>query len=193
MAVLKSIEYPFASEIVHRMNVGDMVSVSGRVFTGRDRLHKFLFDGGKIPVSLENSALFHCGPIIMAKDQGWVVRAAGPTTSIREEPYMADIIEKHKIRLIIGKGGMGEQTRQACLKCGCVYLEVTGGTAALLAARIESVNGVYFLKEFGPAEAMWDFTVKDMVGIVTMDARGRSLHKKIQTTSKRVLKRLGVL
>jgi len=90
--IIKELEYPFMPETVKGLKVGDRVSLSGRIFTGRDRLHKYLFEGGALPVSLLNGAIYHCGPIVIKKHGEWVVRAAGPTTSIREEPYMADII-----------------------------------------------------------------------------------------------------
>lgn len=187
---IKVLEYPFMPEAVTALKVGDRVSISGRVFTGRDRLHKYLFEGGELPVSLMNGALYHCGPIVMKKNGEWCVRAAGPTTSIREEPYMADIISKHQLRLIIGKGGMGDLTAKACAKNSCVYLQVTGGAAVSAAESIESVTGVSMLKEFGPAEAMWEFQVNGLSAVVAIDTKGRSLHKRVKAASKRALKQL---
>ena len=186
--MVKGIEYPFTEPNIKNLKAGETVSVSGLVFTGRDRLHKYLFEGGKSPVDLKDGAIYHCGPIVIRKEGSWVVRAAGPTTSFRQEPYMSTIIGQHHVRVIIGKGGMGEATRKACLKHGCVYLQAVGGAAAMLAASIERVAGVYFLKEFGPAEALWEFIVKDFRAVVAIDLRGRSLHKRVKATSKRALK-----
>jgi len=185
--MIKELQYPFTIDQIKDLRVGTRVRLSGRVFTGRDRLHKYLFDGGKCPVDLKDGALYHCGPVMLRNGDGWQVQAAGPTTSIREEPYMARIIEQQRLRVIIGKGGMGEATRKACAQYGCVYLLVVGGAGALLAEKIERVAGVHLLGEFGSAEAMWEFVVKGLEGVVTMDTRGRSLHNRIRLASKRAL------
>jgi len=184
------LEYPFALEQVRCLSVGDCVLVSGRIFTGRDRLHRFLAEGGKSPFNLRAGAIYHCGPVVIREKGQWVVRAAGPTTSIREEPYLPEIIRRHALRVIIGKGGMGEGTRKACAKYGCVYLHAVGGAAQVLADKIERVAGVHFLDEFGSAEAMWELVVRDFPVLVTMDARGRSLHERIAARSKRNLQHL---
>ena len=188
--MIKRVGYPFAEEKVRGLRVGDTVALSGRVFTGRDRLHHFLSTGGRCPVSLHDGAIFHCGPIVLKEGDGWVVRAAGPTTSIREEPFMARIIEQLGVRVIIGKGGMGEATRVACREHGCVYLQAVGGAAALLATSIERVDGVHYLDAFGPTEAMWELSVRDLTAVVTMDARGHSLHRKIEQATRKTLNQL---
>ena len=186
---MKELQYPFTLERIRELKVGDRVRVSGRVCTGRDRLHKYLFDGGKCPAALRDGAIYHCGPVVTRRENQWVVQAAGPTTSIREEPYTARIIADHQVRVIIGKGGMGEATRKACRQCGCIYLQAVGGAAALLAEKIERVETVHFLGEMGPAEAMWELTVKGLETVVTIDARGRSLHNRVRAASRRALQR----
>ena len=185
---MKELTYPFTLGKVRELAVGDRVRLSGRIFTGRDRLHKYLFEGGKGPVDLKDGALYHCGPVTVRKDGQWRVVAAGPTTSLREEPYMAGLVEKARLRIIIGKGGMGERTREACVRCGCVYVQAIGGAAVLLGQSIRRVAGAHFLKEFGPAEALWELDIEGMEGIVTMDALGRSLHKRVRNASRRALK-----
>lgn len=187
---MTKIEYPFSSAKIRELRAGEMVSVTGRILTGRDRLHRYLYEGGKCPVDIKGGAIYHCGPVVLRKDGVWVVRAAGPTTSIRQEPYMAGIIERLRIRMIIGKGGMGESTRRACMKYGCVYLQAVGGAAAALAENIKRVAGVHMLKEFGQADALWELVVEDFKAVVTMDTHGRSLHRKVQASSKRILKRI---
>jgi fumarate hydratase class I len=173
--------------MVGDLRIGQLVSVSGCVWTGRDRLHKFVFDGGKPPVNFAQGAIYHCGPVVLKRERGWVVKAAGPTTSIRHEAYMPRIIELYRPRVIIGKGGMGDATRQACRRYGCVYLQAVGGAASLIAKCVEEVSGVYMLGEFGPAEAMWEFKVRNLVAIVTIDTRGRSLHGNVRNSSRRAL------
>jgi len=187
---MKHLEYPFTMSKIQELRAGDKVSLSGRVFTGRDRLHKHLFEGGKCPVDLKDGAIYHCGPVISGREEAWVVCAAGPTTSIRQDLYMPKIIEQHKVRIIIGKGGMGDATVKACMKHGCVYLQLVGGAAALLAENIEKIEGVHFLKEFGETDALWELQVKDFKAVVTMDVMGGNLHKKIKLASRRALKRL---
>ena len=141
-------------------------------------------------MDLTDGAIYHSGPVVIRKEGAWLVRAAGPTTSMRQEPYMARIIEQHHVRVIIGKGGMGESTRRACAKFGCVYLQAVGGAGVVLSETVKQVAGVQFLKEFGDAEAMWELGVKGLKAVVTMDAHGRSLHKKVKITSRRALTRV---
>jgi len=188
--MVKKLEYPFTEEKVRQLRVGDAVAVSGPVFSGRDRLHKYLAAGGKCPVDLRNAALYHCGPVALRRDGVWVVRAAGPTTSMRQEPYAAAIVTKHHVRVIMGKGGMGARTRKVCAEHGTVYLQAVGGAAAVCAACVERVEAVHFLREFGAAEAMWELVVRDFPAVVTMDATGRSLHKRVAAASKRTLRQL---
>ena len=182
--------YPFCEEAVRALSAGDVVRVSGRLYTGRDRLHKHLAEGGACPVSLRDGALYHCGPVVVPQDGGWRVVAAGPTTSAREEPYMAKIIERYSVRVIIGKGGMGAATNMACARYGCVYLQAVGGAAALLAQRIRRVEGVYFLDAFGATEAMWQLDVEAFEAVVGIDTHGRDLFGEIRASSGEVLKRL---
>ena len=184
------LEYPFTKEQVSELKVGMRVSLSGSVFSARDRFHKYLFEGGKSPVSLKDGSIYHCGPVVVERDGKWVIRAAGPTTSMREEPYMASIIKKHGVRVIIGKGGMGAATQKACKEFGCVYMQAVGGAASVLASRIVSVDNVHLMKEFGPAEAVWEFTVSDFEAIVTIDSAGRSLNERIKRSSRKALKKL---
>lgn len=185
-----SIEYPFSASDVRDLKIGDNISLSGIVYTGRDRLHKHLFDGGKSPVDLNDSALYHCGPVVVYRDGVWHVQAAGPTTSVREEPYMARIIEQHHVRVIIGKGGMGDATTKACAKHGCVYLQTVGGAASVMAQTIERVESVHLMKEFGAVDAVWEFVVRDLKAVVAIDAHNHNIHKRVRASSKRALKTL---
>ncbi len=178
---------PLAETTIRALNVGDEVSLSGIVFTGRDAVHKYLHEGGALPpgVSFRDGILYHCGPVVLKDAQGrWTATAAGPTTSIREEPYQAQIIRDFGLRGVIGKGGMGDRTLAACRDYGCVYLHAVGGAAQVLAECIRSVRGVYLLEEFGAPEAIWEFEVADFPAVVTMDAHGNSLHQEVLTRSQ---------
>ena len=187
---MKTLEYPFTAEKVGGLKVGETVCLSGRIVTARDCVHKYLFEGGKSPVDLKEGAVYHCGPLVAGGEGKWSVRAAGPTTSMRLEPYTERLIEQCGIRVIIGKGGMGEATRRACVAHGCAYLQVIGGAASKYAQGIERVESVHFLNEFGPAEAMWELMVNELEAVVTIDTAGRSLHRRVKNASRRVLNQL---
>ena len=193
--MFKALTYPFTRASIRRLKVGERVLLSGRIFTGRDRLHKFLAEGGpahcsplgeggRAPVSLKNGAIYHCGPVVIREKGKWRVRAAGPTTSIREEPYMAAIIKRYGVTVIIGKGGMGEATRRACRRYGCVYLHAVGGAAQVLADTVKNVSSVHFRDTFGPTDALWELEVVDFPCLVTMDAHGHILHEAIARRSE---------
>ena len=183
------LQAPITEEQVRSLKVGDVVLVSGRVFTGRDQVHHHLMSH-EPPVDMRGSVLYHCGPVVVKDGDGWKVTAAGPTTSIREEPYQADVIKRYGVRAVIGKGGMGAKTLAALKDAGAVYLNGIGGAAQFYARTITSVDGVS-LTEFGTPEAMWHLSVKDFPAIVTMDSHGNSLHKDIEQESARELAALG--
>jgi tartrate/fumarate subfamily iron-sulfur-dependent hydro-lyase beta chain len=185
MDAIRTLTSPFDEQQVRALKAGESVRLSGTIYTGRDRLHAFLHGGGETPVSLRDAAIYHCGPVVVPADGGgWRVVAAGPTTSSREEPYMAGIIARHGVRVILGKGGMGDKTREACRTHGCVYLQAVGGAAALLAKRVTAVRRVFFLDEFGATEAMWDWTVAELEAVVGIDTHGRSLFDEIRRSSE---------
>jgi fumarate hydratase class I len=185
-----ALQAPLTEEQMRSLKVGDVVLVSGRMFTGRDQVHAYLMKHDP-PVDMRGSVLYHCGPVVVKEGDGWRVTAAGPTTSIREEPYQADVIKRYGVRAVIGKGGMGAKTLAALKEAGAVYLNGIGGAAQFYARTITGVEGVS-LMEFGTPEAMWHLTVKDFPAIVTMDAHGNSLHKEIEQESAKELEALGV-
>ncbi|CAJ1003141.1 MULTISPECIES: fumarate hydratase [Bacillales] len=180
------LEAPITEEQIRSLKVGDVVIINGLMHTGRDALHKYLMDHD-CPVDLNGGIIYHCGPVMLKDEAGkWHVKAAGPTTSIREEPYQGDIIKKFGIRAVIGKGGMGAKTLKALQEHGAVYLNAIGGAAQYYADCIEEVEGVDFM-EFGIPEAMWHLRVKGFAAIVTMDAHGNSLHADVEKSSKEKL------
>ena len=185
-----SLSFPFTEEKIRALKVGDEVLISGVVFTGRDAVHKYLHEGGKLPagVSLKDGIIYHCGPVMMKQDDGsWKCTAAGPTTSIREEPFQWQVIRDFGVRGVIGKGGMGDKTVAACKEHGCVYLHAVGGAAQVLAECIKKVRNVYMMKEFGAPEAIWELEILDFPAVVTMDANGGSLHKAVFAASEQAL------
>ena len=184
---MKRLDYPFSEKDVRSLKAGDAVLVSGRVFTGRDRFHKHFADGGRLPVDFRDGALFHCGPVVVRTGDEWKVVAAGPTTSVRENPSEPAFIRASGVRLVIGKGGMDAETLAACGECGCVYLQAVGGAAALTAACVKRVTGVHFLEEWGAAEACWEFEMADFPCVVAMDAHGTSLFDAVARSSAEAL------
>jgi fumarate hydratase class I len=183
------LQTPLTEEAIRSLRVGDVVLISGRVYTGRDAVHAHLMKHDP-PVDLHGSIIYHCGPVVAKEGDGWRVTAAGPTTSIREEPYQADIIRRYGVRAVIGKGGMGDRTLGALKDAGAVYLNAIGGAAQFYARSIKKVEGVS-LMEFGTPEAMWHLQVEAFPAIVTMDAHGNSLHKDVETASAVELAALG--
>jgi fumarate hydratase class I len=205
---------PLSEAEVRKLKAGDIVLLSGTVYTGRDEVHKYLCKGGDLPM-LKDGVIYHCGPVVLEDPAGgtgvspvhstggtgvspvhstggtgvspvqkYRVVAAGPTTSIREEPYQADIIQRYGIKAVIGKGGMGAKTLEACKNHGCVYLHGIGGAAQIYARCVEQVEGVHLKEKFGSPEAVWVLRVKDFPAVVTMDAHGQSLHQEVADESK---------
>jgi fumarate hydratase, class I len=179
---------PLTEAQMRALKVGDIVLIDGEMRTGRDNVHAYLMKNPP-PVDLNGSVLYHCGPVMLKQGDEWIVKAAGPTTSIREEPYQADVIRKCGVRAVIGKGGMGAKTSAALKEFGAVYLNAIGGAAQYYARTVEKVLGVD-LMEFGVPEAMWHLRVKNFAAIVTMDAHGNSLHADIEKSTGEALEML---
>jgi len=193
-------------EDIRKLKKGDIVSISGVMVTGRDVAHKYLKDvfikNENIPDEekpildelkkhLDGGILYHCGPVVNKDENGnYRFSAAGPTTSIREEPYEYDVIKLLNLRGVIGKGGMGDKTLSACQKFGAVYLHAIGGAAVYTAERVKKVIGVLKLEEFGSPEAFWIIKVENFECIVTMDSHGESLHKSLLEQSEKKQKEI---
>lgn len=176
------LQAPITEEQIRELKVGDVVTINGMMYTGRDAIHKHLTTNDA-PVDLDGQIIYHCGPVMLKDDGGnWKVAAAGPTTSIREEPYQGDIMKKFGIRAVIGKGGMGPKTLAALQEHGGVYLNAIGGAAQYYADCIKSVEGVD-LMQFGIPEAMWHLKVEGFTAVVTMDSHGNSLHADVDKSS----------
>lgn len=179
------INLPADRKLVADLRVGDEVRLFGPLVTGRDAAHKLLVEQKPdfIRKFLKDTFIYHCGPVVRTVDGSWEVVAAGPTTSIREEPYEATVLQEYGLAGVIGKGGMGDKTLAALVKTGTVYLHAVGGVATLLAQRMKRVIDVYMLEELGAPEAFWIVDVEDFPALVTMDSTGASLHKKVYEQS----------
>jgi fumarate hydratase class I len=184
---------PVDEQQIRHFTVGTNLELSGRMITGRDAAHKWLLEEYREDVApyLEGTVIYHCGPVVRENPDGtWDFVAAGPTTSIREEPYQADVIERYGLRGVIGKGGMGERTLQGLGRSGALYMHAVGGAAQVLAQAVQKVERVFMLEEFGVPEAMWVIQVERFPVMVTMDAHGSSLHDEVENRSQREFERL---
>jgi fumarate hydratase, class I len=179
---------PLTEESVRALRVGDVVLIRGEMYTGRDAVHAHLMKNPP-PVDLNGAVLYHCGPVMMQENGKWTVKAAGPTTSIREEPYQADVIRNYGVRAVVGKGGMGAKTSAALKNFGAVYLNAIGGAAQYYARTVRDVLDVHLI-DFGIPEAMWHLKVENFPAIVTMDAHGNSLHADVEKATAAELERL---
>ncbi len=172
---------PADKEQIKKLKVGDIIYVTGKVFTARDEAHHMMLGKDKIPFDPRAMALYHCGPLMKKTKEGWQVISAGPTTSSRMEIFEDKFIEKYGVNIIIGKGGMGERTEKALQKYTCVYTSYTGGAGVLAADKIEEVVGVYWLEELGMPEAAWIFKVKEFGPlVVAIDSHGESIYRNIK-------------
>lgn len=186
------INLPVSEADIRKLKMGDEVSLNGIMLTGRDSAHTWLLNEKPKEVRelLKGSVIYHCGPVVKKVGDEWHFVAAGPTTSIREEPYQGPVIKEYGIRGVMGKGGMGEKTLQALNEHGSVYLHAVGGAATLQAQAVKKVHGVLKLEDFGVPEAMWIIEVKDFQAVVTMDSHGNSLHKTIKAGSDKIANEL---
>ena len=180
---------PISEEEIRKLKIGDTVLLSGVIATGRDEAHKLMIEEKRdfIRDVLKESVIYHCGPVVKQDEQGnWSFVSAGPTTSIREEPYQADVVCEYNLRGVIGKGGMGPKTAEGLKKCGAVYFHAVGGAGTLIANAVKKVVTVHKLEEFGTPEAFWVIEVEDFPLVVTMDAHGNSIHAEIKEKSQKI-------
>jgi len=191
---------PISEEEVRKLGVSDTVYLTGTIVTARDAAHRraleFHKKGKQLPISLEGLAVFHCGPIVKKEDGGWRVVAAGPTTSSRMDLFEDEFIKNFKVRIVVGKGGMGKKTVDAMKRYGAVYGAFTGGAAVLAAKAIKKVKDVEW-SDLGMPEAMWVLEVEDFGPlIVAIDAHGNNLFETIQSKAfnekQKIYKTLGL-
>jgi fumarate hydratase class I len=201
---MREVTIPISDETIRSLHAGDPVELTGIMMTGRDAVHKWMSEtfikktrppqGNDLKIYedikkyLDHGVLYHCGPVVSGletKEYRFV--AAGPTTSIREEPYQTDVMKHFQLKGVIGKGGMGAKTLQGCADTPGVYFHAIGGAATFLAQTVQKVLGVYKLEEFGVPEAMWVIEVRNFPVVVTMDSHGRSQHALLEDSSQKVL------
>jgi len=187
------LETPVSEQEIRSLQVGDTVLLSGIIVTARDAAHKLMVEKRPdfIREFLNESMIYHCGPVVKKDKSGlWKFVSAGPTTSAREEPYQAEVLKEYNVRGVIGKGGMGSLTAQGLIDQGAVYLHAVGGAGTLIANTVKEVIDVFNLEEFGTPEAFWVIRIEELPLVVTMDAHGGSLHKKVSEKSRKIADQL---
>jgi fumarate hydratase subunit beta len=191
---------PISEEDVRKLKVNDVLYVTGTIVTARDQAHRraleFFKEGKSLPVNLEGLAVFHCGPVMNKQGDKWVAVAAGPTTSTRMDIFEDEFIRNFKVRVVIGKGGMGKKTTDAMAKYGSVYGAFTGGAAILAAKAIKNVKGVEWL-DLGMPEAMWIFEVEEFGPLaVAIDSHGNNVFmdvaKNVEANKQKIYQKLGI-
>jgi fumarate hydratase subunit beta len=189
---MREIKLPASEEDMRQLHVGDVVAITGVMMTARDSAHKYMVEeeAPEVAEFLKGGMIYHCGPVVKKEGESYSFVAAGPTTSIREEPYQADVMKKYGVRGVIGKGGMEGKTLAACKELGAVYLSAVGGLATILAKSVKKVLTVYKLEEFGVPEAMWVIDVVKFPAVVTMDSHGKSIHDDVLAASRVEYERL---
>ena len=187
-----NLKTPIDDETISKLNAGDIIYLSGTVFTARDEAHMELLEHGDIPgFDMTGLGLYHCGPVMQQKDGKWNIISAGPTTSFRMETLEPEFLDKFKVKIIIGKGGMGPLTLEALRKHNVAYVSFTGGAGALAAKGLGEVKAVYYLEELGMPEAVWVFEARDFGPlIVSMDSKGQSLYDDVNAKTKENLQRI---
>ncbi|PVX25273.1 MAG: fumarate hydratase [Candidatus Bathyarchaeum sp.] len=191
---------PISEKDVKKLAVNDTIYLTGTIVTARDSAHRRALNmykqGKPLPINLDGLAVFHCGPIVKKEAGNWTVVAAGPTTSTRMELFQDEFIKNFKVRVVVGKGGMGKKTVNAMKQYGAVYGALTGGAAVLAAKAIKQVKGVEW-SDLGMPEAMWILEVEGFGPLtVAIDAHGNNLFEKVQhkaeTQKHAIYKKLGI-
>jgi fumarate hydratase subunit beta len=199
MAVYK-LETPISGADVRKLKVNDVLYITGTIVTARDQAHRraleYFKEGKPLPVNLEGLAVFHCGPVMSKDGDKWIAVAAGPTTSTRMDLFEDEFIRNFKIRVVIGKGGMGKKTTDAMEKYGAVYGAFTGGAAILAAKTIKNVKSVEWF-DLGMPEAMWIFEAQEFGPlVVAIDSHGNNLFTDVQKTveanKQKIYQKLGI-
>jgi len=199
MTVYK-LKTPISEEDIRKLKVNDELYITGTIVTARDQAHRkaieYAKEGKSLPVNLEGAAVFHCGPIMKKEGDKWIAVAAGPTTSTRMDIFEDEFIRQFKVRVVIGKGGMGKKTTDAMKNYGAVYGAFTGGAAVLAAKAVKNVKGVEW-SDLGMPEALWILEVEDFGPLtVAIDSHGNNLfdnvQRKVEENKQKIYQKLGI-
>ena len=189
---------PLTDADVEKLNIGDIVYISGECFTCRSRLQKYIFDEHHtLPFSTENrNILIHNGPIVIQENGKWKLVSFMPTSSIRFEKWGAKSVDQWNLKMIVGKTTMGKETAEMMKKKKCVHVSPRSVSPNLWIDSIY-VQDVYLYDELGRIEAAWFFHTQELGPfIVDIDTKGRNLFDQLDETIARnknhALKELGI-
>ena len=184
---MRDIKLPMSEADVKSLKLGEMITVSGLLFTGRSRFHIRAIEDDIFP-AIDYSKIncfFHVGPVMQQRDGEWEVVRCEPTSSIRFERYGADVVRKFKLRTLIGKTTMGPATAQALKEVGGVYLSKIGLSGNALRGQVKKVHDVHFLDELGKTECTWIYEVENFGPFfVAMDADGNNYFEELSAEAE---------
>jgi len=173
--LIKKLKTPLNKKDVEELRAGDLVTITGKIVTSRDKAYARVNSGENPPIDLHGGVIYHCGPLAKKTAKGWQIISAGPTTSARLDPMQVEFVKRTGVRALIGKGGIDRKVAAHLAKLGCVYLAFTGGAGVLAANQVEKVENIFW-KELGP-EAIWVLRVKDFGPlVVAIDTTGEDLY-----------------
>ena len=179
----RNLQLPLSRAVARSLKLGDMVTVSGMLFTGRSRFHiRAIEDDVYPPLDFAKvNCFFHVGPVMRPEGGVWKIVSIEPTSSIRFERYGADVVRKFRLRTLIGKTTMGPRTAEALKEIGGVFLSKIGLCGNQLGNQVTRIQRVYFLEELGKTEATWVMKVREFGPFfVAIDARGRNYFENMQ-------------
>ncbi len=191
---MRVVKLPTNPKVINELRVGEVIYLSGLVVTMRDlgkvRYLRMVREGKGLPINIRCWGVFHAGPIVKLRGGKYVIKSIGPTTSARMDHLVAELIKAVGPVLFIGKGGLGELSRDAFRRFGGAYVELVGGTASLITKAVKEVVNVYWL-DLGVPEALWVLRVDGLgPAIVTMDSRGNYLRDGVIRRAYEVIKEL---
>ena len=175
----KTFNLPLRDEDICELRIGDIIYLSGILVTGRDEVHHRIVEEGAVPpIDLKGMSIYHAGPIVresIPPVTSYELISIGPTSSIRMEKWAAEFIKRTGVKIMIGKGGMGEKTQEACREYGALHCVYPGGCAVSGASQIERINRVFW-HDLGMAECLWVMTARQFGPlIVSIDTHGNNL------------------
>jgi len=176
----KIITTPISEDDIQDLRIGDVIYLSGDLTTCRDVAHRRLIEDHRLlPIDIKNSAIIHAGPIVRKEnDDQFQIVSIGPTTSMRMEKFEKEFVKMTGVKIIIGKGGMGQNTEEACKNYGCIHCVFPAGNAVVAATEVMKIKDAQW-RELGMPETLWNCEVKEFGPlIVSIDTKGNNLFEE---------------
>ena len=175
----KVLTTPLSREDIMDIHVGDVIYLSGHIVTCHDVAHRRLVEYGReLPVDVRGGAILHAGPIVRQNGDGYEIVSVGPTTSMRMEKFEKEFIRQTGVRIIVGKGGMGQETMDACREYGAIHCVFPAGCAVVAATEVEEIERAEWM-DLGMPETLWLCRIREFGPlVVSIDAHGRNLFEE---------------